>query len=159
MPVAAKRKEPVEQDGPPLMNDQDRAKCLKVTLEELHVPWDRLPMEQARALYAQLKGEFEKAGNILNARSFPPNIGRYACTMCGCTCKDKRHKQSVNPADHEPGCKKVHEGDARGKDDSYKDPETGLYVPVRICGEEHWIRWQQKLIEERRERNLVPRTS
>ena len=126
-----------------------------VTNPEIHVDvdWAGLPMQRAQMFYQQLKVEFEKAGRILNERSFPPNIGRYACFMCACTCKPP--SQSTNPIDHAPGCKKVHEGDARGKDDSYKDPKSGLYVPVRICGEEHWIRWQQRLIDERRQREMV----
>ena len=118
----------------------------------VEVDWEHISMDQGRILYAQLKKEFEHAGFILNTRVMPPLVARYACFICECTCKTP--SRSTNPIEHEPGCKKVHEGEARGKDDSYKDAKTGLFIPVRICGEKHWWEYQQILIKERRERNL-----
>lgn len=138
-----RRKKPVPTHSP--TNGSTPARIL------IEVDWQHIPMDEARVLYAQLKKAFEHAGFILNERVMPPPIARYACFMCPCTCKTP--SKSVNPIDHEPGCKKVHEGEARGKDDSYKD-KSGLYIPVRICGERHWWEFQQILIKERREKNL-----
>lgn len=115
------------------------------------VDWNTVPMVEGRLHYATLKAEFEKAGTILNARSMPHADLRYACFMCECTCPAQ--SASVYPEDHDQDCKKIHPGEARGKDDSYVGPD-GLRVPVRICGELHWVLYQKLLIDERRQRNV-----
>lgn len=93
----------------------------------IHVDWDKIPMEQARTLYARLKTEFERAGAILNNRLMPRESS-YQCFVC----------------------KQVHHGEPRGKDYSRVDPMTGLMVPVMICGERCWITYQDQCIKERK---------
>jgi hypothetical protein len=115
------------------------------------VDWENIPLADARILYGQLKAEFDKAGTILNARAMPAQNERYVCFICPCTCAKK--STSVYAEDHEEDCKKIHPGEARGKDDAYRDPKTGLYVPIRICGERHWIEYQNMRIQERYQRN------
>lgn len=102
----------------------------------VNVDWGRLPMPEAQTAYAKLKAELERAGTILNGRSMP-TPGSYICFMC----------------------KKSHLGDPRGKDFSYKNQKTGLMQVVEICGENCWRSYQELLITERREREMVPRTS
>jgi len=109
----------------------------RVAAIRVDVDWTKVPMPEAQQLYSQLKSEFEKAGQILNARSMPQQKG-YVCFMAG--------REKCCPAGV------VHDGDPRGTDYSYKDPKTGLMVPVRICSENCWIRYQNMLIEERRKR-------
>lgn len=96
----------------------------------ISVDWKNAPMHEAQSAYSKLREEFEKAGRILNERSMPAP-GSYKCFMCQI----------------------VHPGDARGKDDSYYDPDTGLLSPVRICGEGCWISYQDFRIRERSLRN------
>jgi len=111
----------------------------RVAAIRVDVDWTKVPMPEAQQLYAQLKGEYEKAGQILNARSMPQEKG-YVCFMAG---KEKCCQKGV-----------VHDGRPRGTDYSYKDPKTGLMPPggVQICSENCWIRFQGMLIEERRKR-------
>ena len=109
----------------------------RVAAIRVDVDWSKVPMQEARDLYAQLKSEFEKAGRILNSRSMPQERG-YVCFMAG---KPKCCPTGVR-----------HDGVPRGTDYSYKDPKTGLMTPVYICSENCWLRYQAVLIEERRQR-------
>jgi hypothetical protein len=95
------------------------------------VDWNGLPMDEAQAAYAILRKEFEKAGSVLNARSMPVP-GSYICFMC----------------------KKTHLGEPRGKDYSYRNPETGLMQVVEICGELCWEHYNRLRIAERKEREM-----
>lgn len=97
---------------------------------DIDIDWHDVPMNEAQEAYSILRTEFEKAGRILNERSMPAP-GSYKCFMCQI----------------------VHPGDARGKDDSYEDPETKLRVPIRICSELCWISYQDYRIKERSFRN------
>jgi hypothetical protein len=100
------------------------------------VDWEHLRLEEAQRAYAALKVQFEKAGFILNQRSMP-EPGSYVCFMC----------------------KKKHLGDPRGKDYSYINPKTGLMQVVEICGELCWIHYQRLRIDERKQREFIPRSS
>ena len=94
------------------------------------VDWQRIPILEGQQLYAKLRTEFEKAGTILNARSFKSDNG-FKCFMC----------------------KGDFEGMPAFRDDSYKDNKTGLLVPVRICGQICAERYNVMLFEQRRDRN------
>lgn len=109
-------------EEPPLVSTETNEGVVIV-----EVDWNTIPMDQARVLYADLKGHFEKAGAILNNRSMPRE-DHYTCFMC----------------------KTRHNGDPRGKDYSRVDPLTGLMLPVSICGERCWIEYQDMCIKERK---------
>lgn len=103
----------------------------------IDVGWETLPMPVAQQAYATLKDIFEKAGAILNARSMPTD-NKYVCYMAG-----------------KPMCcppKIVHDGQPRFIDYSRKNPKTGLMEVVKICSENCSIRYNNLLIEERREK-------
>jgi hypothetical protein len=105
---------------------------------DIDVEWATLSMDEARQAYAELKKHFDRAGAILNARIMDTD-GRWVCFMAG-----------------KKGCCKmgvVHSGNPRGVDYSYVDPVSKLSKPAKICSELCWIRFQQQLIDERRERN------
>lgn len=112
------------------------------------VDWQNIGMPEAQQLYAKLKEEFERAGRILNSRLMHLEDSEfYECFMAGkpnCCAKGTKHRLPARGTDYENG---------------FRDPKTGLVMPVRICGENCWIRFQGLLIDERRERNLVPRNS
>ena len=107
------------------------------------VDWQNIPMAAAQTLYAQLKEAFEKAGKILNARAMAATqVEFYECFMAGkakCCAKGTKHRMPARGTDYENGV---------------KDPKTGLITPVLICSENCWIRFQEVLINERRDRNL-----
>lgn len=106
-------------------------------LVKVAVDWEKLTMEKAQQAYAILKKEFERAGFILNQRSSKREDESYVCFMC----------------------KSKHLGLPRGTDYSYVNPQTGLMQPVFICGEKCWLDYQGFRIRERKERELVPRSS
>jgi hypothetical protein len=103
----------------------------------VQVDWGTLAMPEAQQAYAQLKSHFEKAGAILNARAMPTD-NKYVCYMAG---KDKCCPVGV-----------VHDGQPRFIDYSRKNPKTGLMEVVKICSENCSIRYNNVLIEERREK-------
>ena len=111
----------------------------------LHVDidWATIPMPEAQGLYARLKEVFEKAGKILNARAMAATqVEFYECFMAGkakCCAKGTQHRMPARGTDYENG---------------HKDPKSGLVTPVLICSENCWIRYQEVLINERRDRNL-----
>ena len=111
--------------------------------ELIHVDWQNIPMPDAQILYAQLKESFEKAGRILNARAMAATqVEFYECFMAGkakCCAKGTQHRMPARGTDYENG---------------HKDPKSGLVSPVLICSENCWIRYQEVLINERRDRNL-----
>ena len=108
--------------------------------------WENLPIGEAQQLYAKFKEQFEKAGRILNARAMAAGRAEfYECFMAGkphCCAKGTKHRMPARGTDYENG---------------YKNPKTGLVTPVLICSENCWIRFQSMLIDQRRERNLIPR--
>jgi hypothetical protein len=107
----------------------------------INIPWNTMDVIEAQQWYAKLKLEFENAGRILNERTFQKaNEASYECFMAG------------KPLCCKKGVK--HMGIPRGLDNSYKDPETGLYKPVRVCSENCWIRYQDQRVRERREQYL-----
>ena len=114
----------------------------------IEVDWQNIPMDEAQGLYARLKVAFERAGAILNARLMhADDPDTYECFMAGkpkCCAAGTRHQMPPRGQDYENGM---------------KDPKTGLIIPVRICSELCWIRYQDMLITARRERQMVPRTS
>jgi hypothetical protein len=109
----------------------------------IHVDWQNIPMPDAQTLYAQLKESFEQAGRILNARAMAATqVEFYECFMAGkpkCCAKGTQHRMPARGTDYENG---------------HKDPKSGLVTPVLICSENCWIRYQEVLINERRDRNL-----
>lgn len=139
MPRAATRK----QKLPPPARVEEYAPILCVDVD-----WAKLPMPEAQNYYAHLREYFEQAGKILNARLMHESQTEfYECFMAGrekCCAKGTKHRMPARGTDYENG---------------HKDLRTGLVTPVLICSENCWIRYQAALIEERRERNLVPRNS
>lgn len=121
---------------------------LQQITESEEINWQTLPMAEAQQLYAKLKDRFERVGKILNARAMASTqIEFYECFMAGrdkCCAKGTKHRMPARGTDYENG---------------HKDPKTGLVTPVLICSENCWIRYQGLLIDERRERNLIPRSS
>jgi hypothetical protein len=95
----------------------------------VNVDWHGISMAEAQGLYAHIKAEFEKAGKILNARSMAEKDG-YTCYMC----------------------KKQFGGRPGMTDYSYRDPDTGLFPRIDLCGELCVIRWHQFRIDQRRDR-------
>lgn len=101
------------------------------------VDWVHVPIAEARLLYSQLKGEFEKAGKLMNIRENPQD-DKYVCFMNG--------KQ---------GCCKanvVHDGIPRFTDNSHTDKKTGLIQVVKICSELCYHRYNEYRIKERSDR-------
>jgi hypothetical protein len=97
----------------------------------IDVNWERLPMQEARLAYAELKAQFEKAGYILNSRSGTEQPS-YVCFIC----------------------KKAHAGLPAFRDFAgWKDPVTNLIVPVGICGTICYEKYNRKLFEKRRDEN------
>ena len=110
-------------------------------LIEVRVDWAKMDMVEAKLWYQRLKTEFENAGNILNARLTRIHAQNWTCFMAG-----------------KVGCCKkgiTHSGIPRGTDLEYKDPETQLTKPVRVCSELCWLRYQDERITERRNRYIA----
>lgn len=118
----------------------------------INVDWENMPLQEARNFYEALSKEYEKAGRILNERATTRQPDQFNCFMAG-----------------KPGCCKIgtaHTGRPRFIDLSYKAPKggykdlltnqhtpEGLTVPVNICSELCFHRYNEILIAERRERN------
>lgn len=118
----------------------------RTAVMQIDVDWQFLPMGEAQQFYARLKDALEKAGSILNARSMPEGEF-YLCYMAGrpkCCDKGRLYRRPAKFRDYENGP---------------ADPKTGLVIPVEICGENCSIRYNDILIQARRERHMIPRTS
>jgi hypothetical protein len=108
---------------------------LKIDSEKIvvSIDWQNIPIQQGQSFYAILKNEFEKAGRILNARLMAEHEG-YTCFQC--------HT--------------YHAGRPGMTDLSYKDPKSGLFPRVDLCGElcvreYHKFRIDERLAEHLKE--------
>jgi hypothetical protein len=102
------------------------------------VDWGNIPVPEAQGLYAQLRAFADKAAAVLNARTTRTD-GKWICYMAGKT-----------------GCciaGVVHDGAERPRFTDYaRTDKNGLLVVVKICSELCSIRYNQLLIDERREK-------
>jgi hypothetical protein len=102
------------------------------------VDWATIPVLEAQNLYAQLRTHVQRAGDILNARTTRGD-GKWVCYMAG-----------------KPNCCPkglVRDGLERPRFTDYSRTDAnGLMVVVKICSENCSIRYNQVLIDERREK-------
>jgi len=126
-----KQKEPL---APPAVAALAEKKPILV----VEVDWANMPVLLAQNYYAKLKAHFEKAGAILNARTTGSNA-EWICYMSDKSkdCPTKGQLHNTLP---------------KSIDNSHIDPKTGLIQVVRLCSEICHIRYQQILIDERREK-------
>lgn len=145
---------PVATVPPPVQQNTDAVRDDGKVPYTIHifVDWENMPLQEARNYYERLSKEYEKAGRILNERATTRQPDQFNCFMAG-----------------KPGCCKIgtaHTGRPRFIDLSYKAPKggykdlltnqhtpEGLTVPVNICSELCFHRYNEILIAERRERN------
>jgi hypothetical protein len=117
----------------------------------VNVDWQNLPLQLARNAFEQLSKEYETAAKILNERATTKPGEQFSCFMAG-----------------KPNCcqiGKVYSNMPRFTDLAYKAPRggykdlrtgqitpEGLAVRVDICSENCYMRYNEVLIAERRER-------
>lgn len=143
--TAVAKKSTKQQPPPDLAAVIERKPVLVVDVD-----WSTMPVLLAQQYYAQLKAHFEKAGAILNARTTGSN-GQWVCYMADKSTRiDGKTKKPI-PSDC-PTQGQVLNILPRFTDYSHVDNKTGLIDPVRICSEICSIRYNQILIDERREK-------
>lgn len=117
-----------------------KAPVIPMPMLHVGVDWAKVDLLEGQQLYAKLKAEFERAGQILNARATMANDKEWLCFMAG--------REGCCPP------KILRTGLPRSTDFSSKDPRTGLLRPARLCSEVCYLRYQQQLIDERKQREL-----
>ena len=117
-----------------LMSAEERAKHARKWSVSVNVPWDKLPMEDARQAYDILQKHYFAAATILNARA-DDHGAQFTCYICNTP----------------------HERPARYKNCAYKKPGDTLLTVVECCGEKCARVFEERLITERRARNIEER--
>lgn len=114
------------------------------------VDWGNIPVADAQNLYAELRRQADRAAQILNARTTRGD-GKWVCYM-----SDKKRPDKDGNLTIESDCQTrgvVHDGLERPRFTDYsRTDRNGLMVVVKICSEMCSIRYNQVLIDERREK-------